>query len=131
MTEDTTDFTEELLALRPDVAEEDRKHRRKGRIARQLRSLRDARGLTQAEIAAASGLKQSVVSRLESLTGPVPKWQSIERYVAACEGYMALIISADPIDAAEIERHVRETDGDQALVISEDADANGDLETAM
>jgi len=92
-----TTFHERMREARPDVVERQQAHATKRAIANQLRDLRDARGLTQADVARASGLKQSTVSRLEALTGPVPTMASIERYVAACEGHMALVISAQEI----------------------------------
>ncbi|WP_172974927.1 helix-turn-helix transcriptional regulator [Roseivivax sp. THAF30] len=66
-----------------------------------LRALRDARDMTQADVARASGLTQSAVARLEALTGQVPKLETLERYVAGCNGYIALIISADTIELPE------------------------------
>lgn len=64
-----------------------------------LRALRDKRGLTQEEVAAAAGMTQSVIARLESLSGPVPSLASIERYVIACGGHFALLISDTQIDS--------------------------------
>jgi hypothetical protein len=46
-------------------------------------------------------MTQSSVARLEALTGPVPGLESIERYVEACDGHMALVISIEEIDLPE------------------------------
>lgn len=99
-------FRDRLRAARPDVVARQEGHATKRAIALQLRDLRDARGLTQAEVAEASGLKQSTISRMEALTGPVPTMASIRRYVEACEGHMALLISPEAIDLPHDLPHV-------------------------
>ncbi|RAH96956.1 hypothetical protein DLJ53_30215 [Acuticoccus sediminis] len=99
MTGKTPSLRERLRAARPEVVEHQKANAHKREIAIQLRNLRDARGMTQKEVAEASGLTQSVVSRLEALTGPTPQMQSIERYVEACDGHMALVISSEEIPA--------------------------------
>ncbi|MFW8635871.1 helix-turn-helix domain-containing protein [Cribrihabitans pelagius] len=85
----------------PQLAEHQAKNARKRGIAVKLRALRDARGLTQEEVAAAAGMTQSVIARLESLSGPVPSLGSIERYVNACGGHFALLISDKQIDSED------------------------------
>lgn len=97
MTRKQLSFADRMRATRPDVVERREANARKREIATQLRNLRDARGMTQAQVAEASGLRQSVVSRLESLSGPVPTMQSIRRYVEACHGHMTLFISPEQI----------------------------------
>jgi len=97
MSKATKSFRDRMRAARPDVVERQEKHARKQAIAKGLRALRDSRGLTQNEVAERSGMTQSVVARLEALTGSVPKLESIERYVQACGGHLALIISPDEI----------------------------------
>lgn len=89
---------EEMLAARPEIAEREKKHARKIAIAMRLRALRDARNMTQADVAAASGLSQPAVARLEALTGPVPTFETIEKYVLGCGGHIALLISPEAID---------------------------------
>ncbi|MCK7615673.1 helix-turn-helix domain-containing protein [Roseibium sediminicola] len=90
-------FRDRMRAVRPDVVERQDRNARKQAIAKSLRALRDSRGLTQNDVARKSGMTQSVVARLEALTGSVPKLESIERYVSACGGHLALIISPEEI----------------------------------
>jgi|AntRauTorcE11897_2_1112592.scaffolds.fasta_scaffold16308_3 transcriptional regulator with XRE-family HTH domain len=97
----TKSFREQMLEARPEIAEREKAFPRKRAIAMKLRALRDARGMTQTDVAEASGLTQSAVARLESLTGQIPKLETIERYVEACDGQMALLISAEAIDLPE------------------------------
>lgn len=107
-------FRKKLLEARPDLVEHQEKNACKRAIAIELRALRDARGLTQAEVAAAAGMTQSMIARLEALSGPLPKLRSIERYVEACRGHMALLISAEQrTEAASMKRCVEiEVDAD-------------------
>ncbi|SFR00461.1 Helix-turn-helix domain-containing protein [Poseidonocella sedimentorum] len=96
-----TSLRSTLHRAHPKLAELQAKNARKREIAVKLRALRDARGLTQEEVAAAAGMTQSMVARLESLAGPVPSLASIERYVIACGGNFALRISDRQIDSED------------------------------
>ena len=100
MSRKTKSFRERLRDTRPDVVARQTRHAHKQEVARQLRALRDASGMTQSDVAEAAGMTQSAVARMEALTGPVPGLESIERYVDACGGHMALIISPDEIELA-------------------------------
>ena len=93
-----TSFRERLSATRPDVMKRQHANAEKRGIAIHLRDLRDGKGLTQVDVARASGMTQSMVARMESLSGPMPKIETIQRYVDACDGHMAIVISADKID---------------------------------
>lgn len=88
-----TTLQTELRCAHPTLAGRQAQNARKRGIAVRLRALRDARGLTQDEVAAAAGMTQSMIARLEALSGSVPSLQSIERYVDACGGHLALLIS--------------------------------------
>ena len=101
MANNYTSLQTELRRVHPDLAERQSKNARKRGIAVRLRALRDARGLTQDEVAAAAGMTQSMIARLEAMSGPVPSLQSIERYVDACGGHLALLISDREIDSED------------------------------
>ncbi|MCB2054853.1 MAG: helix-turn-helix domain-containing protein [Geminicoccaceae bacterium] len=92
------DFRARLLEVRPDLAERVRDNEVKRKLALALRALRKERGLTQREIEARSGLAQSMISRLEAPSGPMPKWETIMRYVRACDGHMLLGFSLEAFD---------------------------------
>ena len=96
-----TSLQAKLRRAHPGLAGHQVKNTRKRGIAVRLRALRDAKGLTQEEVAAAAGMTQSMIARLEALTGPVPSLQSIERYVDACGGHLALLISDKEIDSED------------------------------
>ena len=87
-----------LHRAHPQLAGHQAKNSRKREIAIKLRALRDKRGMSQEEIAAAAGMTQSVIARLESLSGSIPSLGSIERYVDACDGDLALLISDRKLD---------------------------------
>lgn len=95
-------FRGRMRAARADVVARQQENAPKRAIAMQLRALRDARGMTQADVARAADMTQSAVARMEALTGPVPSVTSIERYVAACKGHMALMISTETIDLRDV-----------------------------
>jgi predicted transcriptional regulator len=101
MSKEEPTFRERMAAERPDVLERQAKNQKKSEIAMKLRTLRDARGMTQNDVAKASGMTQSVIARLEALTGPIPSLVSIQRYVDACKGYIDVVISAEEIVVVE------------------------------
>ena len=103
MTKKNTSFRDQMRDARPDVEKRQRKNAQKHAIAQKLRALRDARGMTQADVARASDMTQSMIARLEALTGPIPGLATIERYVEACEGHMAVVISPEAIELTEPE----------------------------
>jgi predicted XRE-type DNA-binding protein len=86
-------FRDRMNAARPDVVEQQKENAIKVGIARKLRILRDARGMTQKDVAKASGMQQSAISRLEALSGPTPSLDSIKRYVDACGGHLDVVVS--------------------------------------
>lgn len=95
MAKSNTTFRDNLHRAQPALADRKRKNSRKRAIAIKLRALRDARGMTQGEVAAAAGMTQSMIARLEALSGSVPSLESIERYVEACRSHLALLIVDD------------------------------------
>jgi transcriptional regulator with XRE-family HTH domain len=101
MAKSYTSVQNALHRVHPQLAEHQARNARKRGIAVKLRALRDARGLTQNEVAAAAGMAQPVIARLEALSGPVPSLASIERYVNACGGHFALLISDKQIESED------------------------------
>lgn len=101
MSRKKTTFRDRIRDIRPDVVERQEKNARKQSIAKKLRVLRDSRQMTQSDVAGKSGMTQSMIARMEALAGPVPGLESIERYVAACGGHVALIISPDRIEQGQ------------------------------
>lgn len=73
-----------MLAARPEIAERESAYSEKGRQAMELRRLRDDAGLSQDQLAAAVGMEIAEVRRLESLVGPLPSREEIDRYRGAC-----------------------------------------------
>lgn len=60
--------------------------------------------MTQRELETRSGLTQSVISRLEAPVGSLPNWDTVVRYVAACDGHMLLGFSLGAFDEAALMR---------------------------
>ena len=93
-------FRSELSWIRPDAAGEIYKDKQRRKIALALRSLRKERGMTQKDIEKNSTLSQPVISRLEVPTGPFPTWDTIIRYIQACDAHMLLSFSTHEFDEA-------------------------------
>ena len=64
-------------------------------LSRQLRQLRDLRGLTQAELATLVGTSQQVISRLERPGYRGHSLSMLRRVVAALEGQLIVEIRSD------------------------------------
>ena len=102
-----------LNATRPDIAARARGHEMKRKLALALRALRKSRSLTQVELEARSGMTQSMISRLEAPTGAMPNWDTVMRYVDACDGHILLGFSLDAVDEADL---VGRAPGDHRLI---------------
>jgi DNA-binding XRE family transcriptional regulator len=96
--EDAGAFRRALRSARPDVVAHQKKNAHKRAIAIKLRDLRDARGMTQAEVARAAGMTQSEVARLEAPSGSLPTLATIDRYVTACHGEMEIVIRKEHME---------------------------------
>lgn len=94
------DFRARLRAARPEIADLARGNEVKRKLALALRALRKERGLTQRDVEGRSGLSQSMLSRLEAPTGSLPNWETVMRYVTACDGHMLLGFSLGAFDEA-------------------------------
>ena len=86
-------FRRDLVRTRADLEQHQKENERKRALALRLRALRKKRDLSQSDVSVSSGLQQSVISRLEAPSGPMPTFDTIERYVSACGGYAAVVIS--------------------------------------
>lgn len=56
MSKKPVSFRERMEIARPDVVERQKRNSRKSNVALQLRVLRDAQGMTQADVAQATGM---------------------------------------------------------------------------
>jgi hypothetical protein len=88
-------FRERLDLARPDVVERRKRNRRTSAIALQLRVLRDGKGMTQADVALATGMTIHCIERMEALVGPIPDIKDLECYVDDCGGDIKTVKSAD------------------------------------
>jgi transcriptional regulator with XRE-family HTH domain len=109
-------FRSRLHAVRPDLKAENARHAFKRKLALALRALRKEKGMTQQDVARASDLSQPMISRLEAPTGPLPTWDTVMRYVAACGGHMVVGFSGEALDAADFVGAEAERDGIVAAV---------------
>ena len=75
-------------------------HAQKRKLALALRALRKEKGMTQKDIERNSTLTQPAISRLEAPTGSLPSWDTVMRYIEACNGHMLLGFSAHEFDEA-------------------------------
>lgn len=94
-------FRADLHALRPDVLDETRRNETKRKLAMALRALRKQKGMTQKDVERNSTLTQPMISRLEAPTGPLPNWETVMRYVEACDGHMLVGFSGQEFDEAD------------------------------
>jgi len=90
-------FLNKRLQERPGLAEALDANAEKRESAMFLRALRKAAGLTQAELAAQVGWKQSYVSRLERVVGAVPEDATIARYAEGCGFALQRQYRAEPV----------------------------------
>jgi DNA-binding XRE family transcriptional regulator len=91
-------FRERMNLARPDVLARQKRNRRKSAIAIQLRVLRDAQGMTQADVAQATGMTIQYIERMESLVGLLPSIEDLERFAVVCGGRIEVVISPDKSD---------------------------------
>jgi hypothetical protein len=91
-------FREQMALARPDVVERQMRNRRKSKIALQLRVLRDGKGMTQADVAKATGMAIRHIERMESLIGPIPDIKDLECYVDACGGDIKTVMLTGETD---------------------------------
>lgn len=61
-----------------------------------LREMRKRRGMTQAELAARSGVKQTLISLLERQADPNPTWSTIRRLIRALDCHPLDLFRATP-----------------------------------
>ena len=91
-------FRSQLHERRTDILGEIRGHELKRKLALALRALRKEKGMTQTDVEHRSGLTQPAISRLEAPTGSLPNWDTVMRYVAACDGHMLVGFSTSAFD---------------------------------
>lgn len=91
-------FRSKLHELRPDVVSEIKNSETKRKLAFALRALRKEKGMTQKDIENSSTLSQPMISRLEAPTGSLPNWDTVMRYVEACNGHMLVGFAAHEFD---------------------------------
>lgn len=95
-------FRDALRGAHPEVAGRAEAQAPKRELALALRALRMKQGLSQKEVEARSGLSQPVISRLEGPTGGMPNWDTVRRYVAACDAHMTLSFTTGGEDEARV-----------------------------
>jgi len=83
---------------RPDVVARQKRNRRKSAIAIQLRALRDAQGMTQADVAEAMGMTIQDIEKMESLVGLLPSIEDLERFAVVCGGRVEVVILPEKSD---------------------------------
>lgn len=91
-------FRERMEIAQPDVVERQKRNRLKSTIAMKLRALRDAQGMTQADVAQATGMTTVRIAQMESLVGAIPSIEDLERFAVVCGGRIEVVISADKAD---------------------------------
>ena len=77
-------FRDHIKLVRPELAARQAENAPKRSLALKLIGLRWRANMTHADIADATGLDISKVRQLESLAGPLPLPDEIERYRSAC-----------------------------------------------
>lgn len=87
-----------MKLARPDVVERQKRNRCKSDIAMNLRALRDAMGMTQADVANATGMSNHLIAQLEALAGSIPDIKDLQLYVDVCGGDINAVISSTDDD---------------------------------
>ncbi len=76
-------FSDRLKASRPDLVEHQLQNQAKATVAKRLRVLRDAHGLTQSEVAELVGISTAAIEQLEALSGPASNQELIDLVVTS------------------------------------------------
>lgn len=85
MTQDDFDpMLQQLLEDDQELQQRVRRNAPRWHLAKQLLASRREAGLSQMQLAQATGMDQAQISRMESVTGPSPDTDSIHRYLAGC-----------------------------------------------
>jgi transcriptional regulator with XRE-family HTH domain len=98
MSKKPVSFRERMEIARPDVVERQKRNRRKSNIALQLRTLRDRQGMTEADVARATGMTKVRIAQMESLVGVLPSIEDLERFALVCGGSIEVVISPNKSD---------------------------------
>ncbi|WP_366523512.1 helix-turn-helix transcriptional regulator [uncultured Sulfitobacter sp.] len=98
MTKKPISFRERMDIARPDVVERRKRNCLKSTIAMQLRALRDVRGMTQDDVAQATGMTTVKIAQMESLVGAFPGIKDLERFADVCGGRIEVMIWPDRSD---------------------------------
>lgn len=106
MTKKPISFREQMIIARPDVVKRQKRNRLKSAVAMNLRALRDAQGMTQNDVAQATGLSELEIAQMESLVGALPRIEDLERFAVACGGSVEIVISL-----GESDRPAEKTEG--------------------
>ncbi len=77
-------FRKRIMVVRPELAERQAANAEKRALALMLVGLRWRANMTVAEISEETNLDLSDIQQLESLTGPLPSANDVERYTSAC-----------------------------------------------
>ncbi|AGI69201.1 putative DNA-binding protein [Octadecabacter antarcticus 307] len=98
MSKKPVSFRERMEISRPYVVERQERNSRKSIVALQLRVLRDAQGMTQADVAQATGMTTVRIAQMESLVGAFPSIENLERFAVVCGGRIEVVISPGKAD---------------------------------
>lgn len=77
-------FRDKMRLCRPDVVRRQEANAEKRALARELLGRRWNAGMSDLEVAEASGMDLETVRRLESLAGQLPSSDDVARYRSAC-----------------------------------------------
>lgn len=99
------DANRRILASHPEAEALWNRTAQRRKFSEFLLKARYRAGLSQAQIAEYAGWDKSFVSRLESVSGPVPDILTISRYMTACNATIGLVLveSIDPDHAGIID----------------------------
>lgn len=96
-------FVQEQIAASPTFADELAKAREQTRFALALAEMREARGLTQRDLAAMTGIKQPMLARIER--GQVPTLPILRRLAAALDARIVInpagVVLVEPVGTEE------------------------------
>ncbi|OOY04601.1 hypothetical protein [Thioclava sp. F28-4] len=81
-------FRDEILGVRPEIAEREANFEEKIALAMELRALRDSVNLAQEEIAVVSELSLADVRKCESLTGEMPAPAIVAAYRSVVDAHL-------------------------------------------
>lgn len=106
-------FKNSILNSDPELKKRWHENESRRNLSQALVLLRKHEQLTQDQLAKKLGWKQSMISRLESVTGPMPDTLTIQKYVSGCNARLRLVIESTAVSPKGVAQTKKQAQGVQ------------------